>query len=149
MTRKEYRAAVGTLVHNVAHPLRLRIDEALRPHGLTRVGWLAIDIIEQNDRLTQSNLAARLALGTAATGKPVDRLDSQRLARRHAAPGHRRAHLLAATAKARDLLDRLQPVAEALGRAVLRGLGKTGRDQLQNTLQKAKTRLTESRVQSA
>lgn len=148
MIRKE-NDVVGTLVHDVAHLLRLRIDAALRPHGLTRVGWLAIDIIEQNDRLTQSDLAARLELGTAATGKLVDRLEERGLVRRHDAPGDRRAKLLSVTAKARRLLDRLKPTAEALRQEVLRDLDETERQRLQTTLQKIKTRLMESRSQSA
>ena len=140
---------VGSLLHDAAHLLRLRIDEALRPYDLTRVSWMAIGIIEQNEMLTQSDLAARLELGTAATGKLVDRLQERGLVERHDDPEDRRANLLAVTPGARDLLERLKSVGEALREEVLQDLGEAERRQLQRSLQKIKTRLTESRSQAA
>lgn len=140
---------VDTLIHDVAHLLRLRIDEALRPYGLTRVSWLAIGIIEQNHLLTQSHLAAGLELGTAATGKLVDRLEKRGLVRRHDDPDDRRTNLLSVTADARDLLERLESIGEGLQEEVLQDLTEVERQRLQRSLRKIKTRLTEGRSQAA
>lgn len=140
---------VGTLIHDVAHLLRLRIDEALRPYGLTRVSWLAMGIVKQNEMLTQSDLAARLELGTAATGKLVDRLEERGLVRRYDDPDDRRANLLSVTAEARDLLERVKSIGEGLRDDVLQDLSEAERQRLQRSLQKIKTRLTENRSQAA
>lgn len=148
MIRKE-EDLVGSLIHDVAHLLRLRIDRALRPHDLTRVSWMAIGIVEQNEKLTQSELAARLELGTAATGKLVDRLQERGLVQRHDAPDDRRAKLLVVTQEARDLLERLKPVGERLREEVLQDLGEAERQHLLHSLQKIKNRLAERRPSAA
>lgn len=140
---------VGSLIHDVAHQLRLRIDEVLRPYELTRVSWMAIGIVDQNDRLTQSELAARLELGTAATGKLVDRLEERGLVQRHDDPDDRRANLLSVTPEARELLERLKTVGEGLREEVLQDLGEAERQRLQRSLQKIKARLADSRSKAA
>lgn len=140
---------VGTLFHDVAHLLRLRIDETLRPYDLTRAGWLAIGIIEQDQMLTQSDLAARLELGTAATGRLVDRLEQRGLVRRHDDPHDRRAKILFLTVQARDLLERLKSIDAKLREEVLQDLNEPERQRLLRSLQKIKSRLAESRSQAA
>ncbi|KNG94615.1 hypothetical protein ATO11_04220 [Pseudaestuariivita atlantica] len=140
---------IRSLIHDVAHQLRLRIDEALRPYDLTRVTWLAISIVDQNEMLTQSELAARLELGTAATGKLIDRLEERGLVRRHDHPDDRRANLLSITDQARDLLERIEPIGEFLREDVLQDLGQHERQRLRQSLQTIKCRLTEDRSQVA
>ena len=43
---------VGSMFHNIAHLIQLRIDETLKPYDLTRLRWLAIRILSQNEGLT-------------------------------------------------------------------------------------------------
>ena len=65
---------LGTLIHDVAHLLRLDIDRRLKDHNLTRVKWLALGIIANQPHLTQRELAEKMELGNAAVGRLVDRL---------------------------------------------------------------------------
>ena len=132
---------VGSMFHDIAHFIRLKIDDMLRPYGLTRLKWLAIGIIADNEGLSQSALANRLELKGAATGKLVDRLVERGLADRHPDPTDRRAHRLYATPKSRALLAELEPLSGAIRMDVLHGLGREEIDVLTSCLRKIKTNL--------
>jgi DNA-binding MarR family transcriptional regulator len=133
---------VGTMLHDVAHTIRLTIDEALRPYDLTRVSWLAIGIVAEQDALSQTRLADALELGPPATGKLVDRLEDRGLIERLRDPGDRRSNLLRVTPEARRLLRDLAPVGDEIRERVLRDLGSEERAQLLDMLQRIKTGLS-------
>lgn len=132
---------VGTLFQDIAHLIRHRIDAELKPHGLTRLKWLAIGIVQSQPGLTQSELANRLELKPAATGRLVDRLVERGLVERRADPDDRRAHRLFVTQKSDQLLEELVPTGEAIREDVLQDLAPTERAQLAATLKKIKERL--------
>lgn len=141
MIRKQ-NDPVGTLFHDIAHLIRLRMDEMLKPYDLTRLKWLAIGIVADDEGLTQVGLAERLELKSAATGKLVDRLVARGLVERRADPMDRRAHRLFATEKAENLLKELEPLGGAIRESVLSGLSDEDIHELTKTLQKIKTNLT-------
>lgn len=130
------------MFHDIAHLIRLRIDEMLRPYDLTRLKWLAIGIMAQTEGLTQTGLAERLELKTAATGKLVDRLVERGLVERRPDPDDRRAHRLFATEKSFALLTELEPMGENIRDAVLAGLNAQEIGALGDALKKIKSNLT-------
>ena len=133
---------VGSMFHDIAHLIRLRIDEMLKPYDLTRLKWLAIGILSQNEGLTQTGLAERLELKTAATGKLVDRLVERGLVERRPDPDDRRAHRLYATEKSFALLTELEPLGEDIRDRVLADLNEKEIGALGSVLQKIKSNLT-------
>lgn len=140
---------VGSLIHDVAHLLRLHIDERLQPFRLTRVHWLAIGIIGENERLTQAELANKLELGAATTGKLVDRLEERGLVRRENDPNDRRSNLLALTPDAKAILRKLARVSKELRQEILCDLSETEQERLKRSLLKIKKQLTQERSQVA
>ena len=132
---------VGTLFQDIAHLIRQRIDAELKPHGLTRLKWLAIGILQDKPGLTQSDLANRLELKPAATGRLVDRLVERGLVERRADPDDRRAYRLFITKKSDRLLEDLVPTGDAIREDVLEDLDPNERAQLAKTLTKIKERL--------
>ncbi|MEO1138952.1 MAG: MarR family transcriptional regulator [Pseudomonadota bacterium] len=130
------------MFHDIAHLIRLRMDEALKPYDLTRLKWLAMGIVADNEGLTQVRLAERLELKSAATGKLVDRLVARGLVERQPDPTDRRAHRLFATKKAENLLKDLEPLGDSIRESVLQGLNAEDVHGLTKTLQKIKTNLT-------
>jgi len=132
---------VGTMLHDVAHRIRLKIDEALKPFDLTRVSWLAIGIVARHGRLSQSQLAEALELGSPSTGKLVDRLEERGLVERVRDPQDRRSNLLTVTEAARRLLKDLEPVGEDLREDVLQNLTLQEREHLSKMLVRIKERL--------
>lgn len=133
---------VGSLFQDIAHLIRQRIDAELRPHELTRLTWLAIGVVQGHPGQTQTELAQRLELKNAATGKLVDRLVGRGLVIRKPDPGDRRVHRLFVTEKSDRLLDELTPVSDAIREDVLQDVGLAERADLERTLKKIKTRLT-------
>lgn len=135
---------VGSLFQDIAHLIRLRIDRELQPFGLTRLKWLAIGLVQTTPGLTQSDLAAKLELKPAATGKLVDRLVDRGLVARRADPDDRRVHRLFVTEKSEKLLTELEPVGNAIREDVLQDLGSKERKHLEDTLKRLKKRLARS-----
>lgn len=133
---------VGSALHDIAHLIRLKIDETLRPYDLTRLKWLAIGILSDNQGLTQTGLAERLELKPAATGKLVDRLVERGLVERRAVPDDRRARALFATEKSYALLAELEPLSEHIRDGILSGLSDHEVGTLGRVLQKVKSNLT-------
>ena len=140
---------LGTLVHDVAHLLRLDIDRRVRDHNLTRVKWLALGIVAVRPGLTQAELAAELELGTAAVGRLVDRLADRGFIVRKADPQDRRAYRLMTTPEAAGLLKTLRATAAKLRREALEGLSDKEISTLNSGLKKLKENLQRSLAKQA
>ena len=145
MIRKQ-NDIVGSLFQDIAHLIRLRIDKELKPHGLTRLKWLAIGIVQSDPGLTQTDLSRRLELKAAATGRLVDRLAGRGLVKRQADPEDRRAHRLFITEKAQRLLTELEPMGEFIRKEVLKDLKADERVALGHMMSKIKKRLTATSI---
>ena len=78
-------------------------DILIGPHGLTTSQASVLSILFVEDGLTQSELAARLKIGTVSLGGLVDRLENHGLVERRADPNDRRANRIFLTADAYPL----------------------------------------------
>lgn len=137
----KYDDLLGTLVHDVAHRLRLDIDRRVAPHNLTRIKWLALGIICHNPGLTQAELASELELGTAAVGRLVDRLVEREFVLRSPSPDDRRAYRLSLTPAAETLVQSLEVTANDMRKALLDGLSEQEISLLNRGLNKVKSNL--------
>lgn len=133
---------LGTLIHDVAHLLRLEIDTRLRPYNLTRAKWLALGILQKNDSLSQSELAAKMELGAASVGRLVDRLVARGFATRVQDPTDRRSYRLQITESAREMLVELDGVPDHLEREMLDDLNEREIKALTHGMSKLKQALT-------
>ena len=138
---------LGTLVHDVAHLLRLDIDRRVRDRNLTRVKWLALGIVAARPGLTQAELASELELGSAAVGRLVDRLVDRGFILREAAPDDRRAYRLKPTPEAASLLKSLRATTARFRREALDGLSQREIAALNSGLKKLKENLQRSLAQ--
>ncbi len=132
---------LGTLVHDVAHLLRLDIDRRVAPYNLTRTKWLALGIIHRNPGLTQAELASKLELGAAAVGRLVDRLEEREFVLRSQSPDDRRAYTLTLTPDALSLFHSLDEAASDLRSEILEGLSDREVSALNRGLNKLKSNL--------
>lgn len=132
---------VGTLIHDVAHLLRLEIDKRLAAHNLTRVKWLAMGIIHAQPRISQATLAAELELGHASVGRLVDRLVERGFILRDDDPNDRRSNLLSLTDHADRLIDDLDGMADTLRADTLKDFTDTEVTALSSALIKLKNTL--------
>ena len=132
---------LGTLIHDVAHLLRLDIDQRVQSWNLTRTKWLALGIIHTHPGLSQSELAVELELGAAAVGRLVDRLVARNFVERRSTDTDRRAYKLHLTKEARVLVTQLDGVADQLREDLLQGLDNRDILCLTKGLQKLKSNL--------
>jgi MarR family transcriptional regulator for hemolysin len=119
---KKHDDLIGSIVHDVAHLIRLRIDKQIKKYGLTRVKWLALGVIQNNPLMTQAELAAELELGEPATGRLSDRLEERGLIERRAGRADRRVRKLKLTLTAERLLDDMREVSGELRGGILNGI---------------------------
>ena len=139
---------LGTLIHDVAHLLRLEIDRRLEPYNLTRVKWLTLGIIDHLGPLTQSQLAKELELGEASVGRLVDRLVDRGFVVRGKDPDDRRSYQLGLTKNALGLLEELDGAAAQLRKETLRSLNDREINTLNTSLLKLKHNLKSSASES-
>jgi|GEM_PF-281157 len=132
---------LGTLIHDVAHLLRLDIDRRVAPHNLTRIKWLALGVIKKNPGLTQSELASELELGAAAVGRLIDRLEERNFIVRSPALDDRRAYTLDLTPAANSLVLSLDATAQELKDDLLHSLSDQEVSSLNRGLNKLKSNL--------
>jgi len=132
---------LGTLIHDVAHLLRLDIDRRLEDHNLTRVKWLALGILHHKGALTQAELATEMELGSASVGRLVDRLVDRGFVERRQDPEDRRAYRLFLTKSALSLLEELEGVGAELRDETLASLSKQEVGSLNSGLLKIKSNL--------
>lgn len=101
------------LVINVLHTAELlgrRLDQVLRPFGLTRGSHNVLQILGgATGSLTPTEVSARLTVTSATVTGLLDTLETRGLAHRRPHPDDRRSVLVEITDTGRQLLDRLIP----------------------------------------
>ncbi|MCM6777851.1 MarR family transcriptional regulator [Nocardia sp. CDC159] len=100
-------AAVTSLVR-AQQIVMARVDEALRPSGLTfsRYELLALLSFSKTGALPMATASARLQVHPTSVTNTVDRLESARLVKRVPHPSDRRATLIEITDAGRELVAR-------------------------------------------
>ncbi len=132
---------VGSLLHDVAHLIRLHIDRSLKEHELTRVKWLALGVLKERKTMSQTELATALELGDAPTGRLVDRLEGCGLVKRRKEESDRRVRKLALTPKSVSLLKNLEGLADDLCQDILDGVTDSDLQTIVRNLIKMKNNL--------
>ncbi len=132
---------LGSLLHDVAHLIRLEIDSRLERHNLTRVKWLALGIIQKNGGLTQAELASRLELGSAAVGRLVDRLAERDFIERKPSPNDRRAYQIFLKPGVATLLGELENTGDRIRAKVLKNISDEETRIVSTVLEKIKQNL--------
>lgn len=133
---------IGTSIHQVARLIQQRIDQDIRDTGLTRLSWLAATHIEDAPGLTIGDLALRLEVSPATAGQLVDRMVRDGWVERSPSADDRRAQIVTATAKARAILQDMEPRQQGLEEDILQDLTPDERRVLLMLLERIRMRLT-------
>jgi DNA-binding MarR family transcriptional regulator len=91
-------------VKQVELAVRARLDEILRPSGITALQYTALTVLERRDGLTTAELARNSFVTPQAMGDLVTALERRGLIERHHDPAHRRRLLISLTEPGRMLL---------------------------------------------
>ena len=96
------------IFHDIGRFRAQLFDRLIAPHGLTMSqAWVLAHLFVE-DKLTQTEIARRMEMGTVTVGGLVDRLEAADLVRREASPTDRRSHAIVVTDAGRAMIDRLK-----------------------------------------
>jgi DNA-binding MarR family transcriptional regulator len=112
------------LVKRVELAARARIDEIVRPAGLTTNQYTALTVLEGHDDMSSAQLARHSFVTAQSMADMITTLEARGLIERHRDRADRRRLVVALTAEGRVLLDRYRDVVATLEDSMLTGLSK-------------------------
>ncbi|QGZ35158.1 MarR family winged helix-turn-helix transcriptional regulator [Stappia indica] len=134
---------LGFLVGDIARLLRRRFEKALAEAdtGLTAGEARTLAFVEHYPDQRQSALAERFGVEPMTMCGFLDRLENAGLVARRPDPSDRRAKLVALTAAAEPVLDRIHAEAVTIRRAALAGMNRQEMDAVYALLERMHTNL--------
>jgi DNA-binding MarR family transcriptional regulator len=112
------------LVKQVELASRARLDEIVRPAGLTALQYTALTVLERHDDMSSAQLARRSFVTAQSMADMITALEGRALIERHRDRADRRRLVVSLTAAGRALLDRYRPEVAALELTMLSGLSE-------------------------
>jgi DNA-binding MarR family transcriptional regulator len=122
------------LLKQVELAVRARLDDLLRPAGLTALQYTALTVLERRPDLTSAQLARNSFVTAQTMADMVTTLRDRGLIERHTDPADRRRLVLALTSPGRRLLGRYRRRVEALEAEMLASLSDRQATQLRRNL---------------
>jgi len=110
------------LVKRVELAVRARLDEIVRPAGLTAIQYTALTVLERHDDMSSAQLARHSFVTAQSMADMITALQRRRLIERHRDRSDRRRLVVSLTAEGRELLDRYRDQVAALERDMIAGL---------------------------
>ncbi|WP_236787668.1 MarR family winged helix-turn-helix transcriptional regulator [Amycolatopsis sp. GM8] len=102
------------LVKRLELAIRARMDEVLRPHGLSTLQFTALTALRARDGLSSAQLARRSFVTPQTMNEMVRWLEREGHIARRRDPDNRRVLLLTLTEEGRALLERCDPLVEGI-----------------------------------
>ena len=121
---------------STARDIRLAYDQCFEPLGLNLSQASLIGYVNQNGPMTQTQLAAALVLGRAATGSLVDQLEQRGLVQRVPDPDDRRVWMVENTEAGAEMAIEIVQVDEQLRSRLRNGISSAERRELADLLLK-------------
>ncbi len=113
------------MVKQVELAVRARLDEIVRPAGLTTAQYTALSVLERHTDMSSAQLARSSFVTAQSMADMITALEGRRLIERHRDRSDRRRLVVALTDAGRALLDRCRPDVAALEATMLSGLSVT------------------------
>ena len=110
------------LVKRVELAIRARLDEIVRPTGLTAIQYTALTVLERHDDMSSAQLARHSFVTAQSMADMITTLQGRRLIERHRDRADRRRLVVSLTAEGRVLLDRFRDEVAALEGDMIAGL---------------------------
>lgn len=113
----------ATLLHRSAALWRARLDERLRPWGMTQTTWRTLWLLRAGEqRYNQSSLATRLGIETPTLVHILDRMEALGLLRRVVDEGNRRQKYVEITERGCELAGTIEVEVVAVRHELLDGI---------------------------
>jgi DNA-binding MarR family transcriptional regulator len=112
------------LIKQVELAARSRLDDLLRPAGLTALQYTALTVLERHTDMSSAQLARNSFVTAQSMADMITALEDRGLIERYRDRADRRRLVVALTANGRELLDRYRDEVAALEAQMLTGLTK-------------------------
>jgi DNA-binding MarR family transcriptional regulator len=129
------------LIKQVELAVRSRLDDLLRPSGLTASQYTALTVLERHADMSSAQLARHSFVTAQSMAEMITALEGRGLIERHRDRADRRRLVVALTTDGRRLLDRYRDAVTALEAQMLAGLTKPEVSGLRRSLQACRANL--------
>lgn len=140
---------VETTMMSAARDIRVAYDHCFESLELTLSQASAIGYVHENGPMTQTQLAAALVLGRAATGSLVDQLEARGLVQRVPNPDDRRVWLVENTDDGSEMAVRIVEIDRQLRTRLRVGISSAERRQLADLLMRMSANAQQALVEAA
>jgi DNA-binding MarR family transcriptional regulator len=110
------------LMKQVELATRARLDEIVRPTGLTALQYTALTVLERHTDMSSAQLARHSFVTAQSMADMITALEGRALIERHRDRTDRRRLVVALTSEGRALLDRCRDEVAALEETMIKGL---------------------------
>ncbi|MBO0695400.1 MAG: MarR family transcriptional regulator, partial [Verrucomicrobia bacterium] len=113
----------GSLLHGTARAWRLKLDERLKPMGLSQAKWRTLlHLSLAGNALTQAEIAARLGIEEPSLATLLYRLENEGWIARKGSPRDRRCKMVLLGRRAQNVISRINAAAEELRHELLENI---------------------------
>ena len=120
---------------------RNKLDQRLKPLGLSQAKWIVLLHLAKGDDITQKELAQRVGIEGPTLVGLLDRLSSDGLIERRESPTDRRSKTVHLTAKAHDITQQITAVVRELRNDLFKGFDMAELERCMTTMELVKQRL--------
>jgi DNA-binding MarR family transcriptional regulator len=113
---------VGYLIYRVERRLRVRLDEAVKAHGVTTTEYVTLSVLRERDGLSCAQLARWAFVTPQAMNLVVKALERRGLVRRRPDPRHGRVLRASVTAEGLTVLEGCDRSMDRIEATMLDGL---------------------------
>lgn len=143
MKQNQSREQVGRLIGETHRLWRLRMNERLRPLGLSQARWTTLRALSRGgDAMPQMELAARVGVEPPTLVGILDGLVRSGFVQRRASSTDRRVKTVHLTAKAQRKLEQIEAVAHTLRMEVTQNIDAATLAAAVSALESIKNQLT-------
>src|SRR6266542_814973 len=113
----------GPLLHGTARAWRLKLDERLKPMGLSQAKWRTLlHLSLAGDALTQAEIAGRLGVEEPTVVTLLHRLEKEGWIVRRGSPHDRRCKMVLLGRRAQNVISQISAEAEKLRHELLENI---------------------------
>ncbi len=115
----------GPLLHGTARAWRLKLDERLKPMGMSQAKWRTLlHLSIAPGALTQAEIAARLGIEEPSLATLLHRLENEGWVARKSSPRDRRCKMVLLGRRAQNVISRINAAAEELRHELLENISE-------------------------
>ncbi|NJB68122.1 MarR family transcriptional regulator for hemolysin [Desulfobaculum xiamenense] len=115
---------LGLLIAEIAREWRLRLDERMKPFGMSGARWVALLCLQKIGPTSQKHLAETIGVESPTLVRLLDRLEQDGWVLREVSETDRRKKLVRLTAQAGSFLDDFERIAISLREEIIKGIPK-------------------------